>query len=346
MTRTSLLLLLGSTFLALAATMEGAIVKEGITQDVKMYHGGGGPTGQIVAGDFLIQHSDGFKGAKRVAISVFNVAFPNENSLTASLHTKPSSFTSNGYYTSVTTTTSFHKTSTLHTALQGVDEATRQRIADAAYATFVDELQRAGYEVVPASELAKLAPEYVTWTSHPNFSQGRYGTYVAPTGRSVYFLQGDAAKRDISGKKAQLFLPFRALDRPQAMTRSPYLAHDANLGILAVTLVIDYGVYSTTGESRKARDEVKVEFEKSVAAQSGTFADTATLLEYWGPKSGGFAGIAVLAAPVRSDQPFGEITGGNGDVVVKADAAKFEQAALEVARNADAKLVSALVGQR
>ena len=132
-----------------------------------MYHGGGGPTGQHVAGDFLIQHSDGFKGAKRVAISVSNGAFPNENSLTASLHTKPSTFTSNGYYTSVTTTTSFPKTSTLHTALQSVDEATRQWVADAAYANFVDELPHAGYEVVPASELAKRGPEYVTWTSTP-----------------------------------------------------------------------------------------------------------------------------------------------------------------------------------
>ena len=64
------------------------------------------------------------------------------------------------------------------------------------------------------------------------------------------------------------------------------------------------------------------------------------------PKSGGFAAIAVLVAPVHSDQPFGEITDGNGDVVVKAEPEKFEQAALEVARNVDAKLVSALVGQR
>jgi len=346
MTCYSRLLLLGSTLLAFAASLEGAIVKEGITQDVKMYHGGGGPTGQKVVGDFMIQHCDEFKGAKRVAISVFNVAFPDENSLSASLHTKPSSTTSNGYYMSVTTTTSFHKTSTLHTALQGVDQATRQRIADAAYADFVAELQRAGYEVVPTEQLGKQAPEYLTWKSQPNFTKGRFGTYVAPTGRNVYFLQGDSAKRDVSGKKGQLFLPFRALDRPEAMTRSPYLAYDAKLGIIAVTLVIDYGVYSTTGETRKKRDEVKVEFEKSVAVQSGSFADTATLVDYWGPKSGGFAGIAVLAAPVRSDQPFGELSGGDGNVVVKADAAKFEQAALEVARTADAKLVAAMVGER
>jgi hypothetical protein len=344
--RSFFIFLLGPAFLALATTMEGTIVKDGVTLDVKMYHGGGGPTGQKVVGDFMIQHCDEFKGAKRVAISVFNVAFPDENSLTASLHSKPRSFTSNGYYMSVTTTTSFNKTSTLHTALSGVDQATRQRIADAAYASFVEELQHAGYEVVPTEQLAKLAPEYLTWKAQPNFTKGRFGTYVAPTGRSVYFLQGDASKRDVSGKKAQLFLPFRAFDRPQAMTRSPYLAYDAKLGIIAVTLVIDYGVYSTTGETRKVHDEVKVEFEKSVAAQSGTFADTATVVQFWGPKSGGFAGIAVLAVPVRTDQPFGELTGGDGNVVVNADAAKFEQAALEVVHHANTKLVGAMVGER
>ena len=332
MTRPTLLLIV-STFLALAVAMEGAIVKDGITQDVKMYHGGGGATGQKVAGDFLIQHSDGFKGAKRVAISVFNVAFPDENSLTANM-------------TAHNNIATYHNSSTLHTVLQGLDQTTRQRIADAAYAGFVSELKQAGYDVVERAELARLAPEYSTWTSLPNFSSGRYGPYVAPTGRSVYFLQGDTAKRDVSGKKAQLLSPFRALDRPQAFTRSPYLAHEANLGIIAVTLVIDYGVYSTTGETKKLKVLPKVDFLQGVTAQAGSFADTATLAEYWGPNSGGFAAIAVLAAPVRSDQPFAEVTGGNGEVVIQADAAKFEQAAIEVARNADARLVAAMAAER
>lgn len=333
MSRFSRFLLLGSTLLALTTTLPAAIVKEGVTLDVKLYHGGGGPTGQKVAGDFLIQHSDGFKGAKRVAISVFNVAFPDENSLTANMNAKNNIAV-------------YHNSSTLHTALQGVDQATRQHIADAAYADFVAELKQAGYEVVERDELTRLAPEYATWTAVSNFTQGRYGAYVAPTGRSVYFLQGDTAKRDVSGKKGQLLSPFRALDRPQAFTRSPYLAYDAKLGVIAVTLVIDYGVYSTTGETKKLKVKPKVDFLPGVTAQAGSFADTGTLVEYWGPKSGGFAAIAVMAAPVRSDQTFAEVTGGDGEVVVKADAGKFEQAALEVAQSASVKLVAALAAER
>jgi hypothetical protein len=334
MTRTPLVLVASTLLVFTAATGGFAAQKvtQGVTDGPKL-SGGGGPTGQRSVGDFQIQHIDGFKGAKRVAISVFNVAFPDENSLTANMHA----------HNNIAV---YHTSSTLHTTLQGVDPATRQRIADAAYAGFVDELTRAGFDVVPPDELARLAPEYKTWTSLPNFSKGRFGTYVAPTGRLVYFLQGDASKRDTSGKKGELFLPFRAFDRPQAMTRSPYLAHDANLGIIAVTLVIDYGVYSTTGETKKLHGQVQVSFDQGVAVQSGTLLDTATLAEYWGPKSGGFAAIAALAVPVISDLPFGEVTGGNGEVVVKADAAKFELAALEAARIGDAKLVGAIAAAR
>jgi hypothetical protein len=157
------------------------------------------------------------------------VAFPDSNSLTANMHAKNNIAV-------------YHNSSTLHTALEGVDQATRQRIADAAYAGFVAELTQAGYEVVSPEELAHLAPEYTKWTSVPNFSAGRYGTYVAPTGRAVYLLQGDASKRDTSGKMGGFKSSFRVLDRPQAFTRSPYLAYDGKLGIIAVTLVVDYGV--------------------------------------------------------------------------------------------------------
>ncbi|MDB6095186.1 MAG: hypothetical protein JWM32_2748 [Verrucomicrobia bacterium] len=341
------LLVFGTTLIALVVSTNASArkVEKGVTQEVKL-NGGRGPGGQMAVGDFQVQHIDGFKGAHRVAISVFNVAFPDENSLTSSLRAKNRTSTSTGYYTTVTTTTSFHKSSTLHTTMTGLDHATQQRIADAAYADFVEELKKAGYEVVSVEELARLTPEFTTWASIPNFSKGRYGTYVAPTGRALRFLQGDAAKRDVSSKSAELFMPFRAWDRPQALTRSPYLAYDGKLGILAVTMVVDYGVYSTTGATRKLKEEVKVEFDKGVTAQSGTLYDTATLVEYWGPKSGGFPAIAALAVPVTSEKPFGELTGDDGVYTVKTDPVKFEQAALEVVHGVDAKLVAAIAAGR
>ena len=306
-------------------------VKEGVAAEVKM-SGGSGPTGTKAVGDFQILHSDGFKGAHRVAVSVFNVAFPDENTIGAHMRNQNRYL---GYSADVT----------IHTKLQGVDQATRQRIADAAYVGFLDELKRAGFEVVSAEELARLAPEFTTWTSVPNFSQGRFGTYVAPTGRVVRWLQGDTAKRDISSKSGELFSPFRALDRPQAFTRSPYLAYDGKLGIIAVTLVVDYGLYSTSGNTKNIKAGATAGFLPRVSIQSGTLSDTATLAEYWGPKSGGFAAIAALSIPIKSELPFAEVSE-LPNVTVKADPVQFEAAALEVVRAANAKLVGAIAAQR
>ena len=307
----------------------GQKVKKGVTQAPKL-HGGGGKLGQQQVGDFQIQHSDELKGAKRVGISVFNVAFPDDNTQTAHMH-------KNFYGGSV------DAKATMKTVLEGVDPATRQRIADAAYSNFVAELKKSGYEVVEADELARLAPEYATWTPLPNFTKGRFGTYVAPTGRALYFLQGDKSRRDTSGFKGETSQTFRVLDRPQAYSRSPYVARDANLGIFAVTIVIDYGVYSTTGRA-VSRKGSSVGFEAGVSAQSGTLADTATVIDYWGTKSGGFPAIAALSVPVVSEEKFAEVTDG-AQVVVKADPVRFEKAALDVVNKGAVKLAQALAAQ-
>jgi hypothetical protein len=332
------LLLIGAAAPALGEVHEGDIAP------AKGANGGGGPTGIKVVDDFQVIHIDGFKGAKRVAISTFNVAFPNENTEAAESSTsfKVAGITSIGtHFTNKITKT---KSASQRTMLQGVDQATRQKIADKAYADFVEKLTRAGYEVVGPEELAKLAPEWKTWTPLPNFTEGRYGTYVAPTGRSLYFLRSDKAKLMGQSKMGQLSGAFAGLDSPQAFARSPYLAATANIGIIAVTEVIDYGTFTNTGNTKKFNAEMKVGFTPGVTVQGGSFYETATLLDYWGPKSGGFPAVAVLAAPLMSDVAFAAIdNGGNGqgEVAVKADPARFEKAAGEATEAANAKLVRA-----
>jgi hypothetical protein len=309
--------------------------------------GSGGPTSIQVKGDVQIQHSDGFKGAKKVAISVFNVAFPDQNVQSAqkSSSYKFGSFSAIGtaLETKVTTTKSAYQ----HTEIVGIDQATRQRVADKAYADFVTKLTQAGYEVVSVEDLAKMAPEYASWDTQPNFTQGRFGTYVAPTGRKVYFMTGDQAKRDPSGQWAQQFNMLSLQSRTQAYNRSPYLANTADIGVIAVTLVIDYGTYKNSGSGK--RSKIEISFDPGVVAQAGSIADSATLSAYWGPKSGGFPAIAYLLTPLMSDTAFGAIDdGGNGagEVIVKADARKFETAADEVAKAANQKLIGAMAERR
>lgn len=316
-----------------AACAQQATVN-GVQQKIRL-SGGTGVMGQTAVGDFHVGHLDGFKGAHRVAISVFNVAFPDENRFSANMHNRGGGF-------------SFSAKSTMHTTIDGVDRATRQRIADAAYADFVAELKTAGFDVVGPDELARLAPEYATWTAQPNFAQGRFGTYVAPTGRQVYFLTADTARRDTSGQLGQMATMFRAVDRPQAFTRSAYLAHDADIGIIAVTLVVDYGMYSSSGESRKVRAGSSTGFVPGATVQSGSLLDTGTIIDYWRPASGGFPAQAALVVPVYTPEPIGEIVDGNGDIdyAVHADPAKFEAAARSVANQAGGKMVALIAGAR
>jgi hypothetical protein len=297
----------------------------------------------IASDEFAVVHDSEFKGARRVAISVFNVAFPSANEYTA--NTKGSSLL--GRTTSAS--------ASMSTTLSGVDQATRQRIADKAYALFIEQLEAAGYEVVDHVELARLAPEFSTWAALPNFAPGRFGAYVAPTGRVVRFLKGDSAKRDTSGFLGQQLTPFRALDNSQAFSRSPYIAHDAGIGIIAVTLVVDYGVYSSTGEKSRLYGSAGVAFKPGATIAAGSAIDHGTLIEYWGPNSGGFPAAAFLQKPVYSDREIGVTEGfddnpdkGKAVVVadVVADPAKFEAAADEVVTIGIAKLVGVMAAAK
>ncbi len=106
--------------------------------------------------------------------------------------------------------------------------------------------------------------------------------------------------------------------------------------------MVDYGTYVNTGNTKKFNARMDVSFTPGVTAQSGSFYDAATLLEYWGPNSGGFPAVAALAAPLTSDQSFGTVDADNGDgeVAMKADPALFEKAAAEVTQAANTHLVA------
>ena len=201
----------------------------------------------------------------------------------------------------------------------------------------------AGNEVVGPDALTRLTPQYATWTANPNFSQGRYGTYVAPTGRKLFFLRSDTANGDSQGNLSKLSASFRGFQSPQAFQRSPYIAHNGKIGVIAVTLVVDCGIYVNAGDTKKFNAAMEVCCFPSVTVQSGNFYDTGILLEYWGPASGSFPAVAALVAPLTSDLPFGKtFNGGLGEVTMQADGQLFATAAAEVAQAAYAKLVGAL----
>jgi hypothetical protein len=304
-----------------------------------------GAFGRMSAPDEFIQFNEKeFKGAKKLAIAVFNVAFPSDNEFTASA----SGSAGLGRFSS-------SSSATFSSTMTGVDAATQQRIADKAYSLFVAQLQAAGYEVVNAAELARLAPEYATWDALPNFSSGRYGAYVAPTGRRVFAMPRDADKRDTSGRlTANLAMMRSVTDKTQAVLRSPYVANAANMGVLAVTLVVDYGVYSTSGNTTKFASKSSIGFKPGVTIGAGNHIDSGSYVAYWGPNSGGFSASAYLQRPVFVERQFATVDGaqdpdGNGGILVvklTADPKAFEDAATEALMTAVPKLVGVIAAGR
>ena len=288
---------------------------------------------RVTPAEMAVIGAGAFKGAHRVAITVFNVAFPDENHLVAKTTGHMGGFTSS-------------TKSDLRTTITGVDRATRQRITDYAYKTFVAQLTAAGYDVVDTAELTRIAPEYSTWTAEPNFSQGRYGTYVAPTGRSIYWWQGDKMKRNETGAFDYSMSAIKMIaDRPQAFGRTPMVAYVGQVGAIAITLVIDYGVYSTTGISKQGfGGKAAASFLPGVSVAAGAGIDRATIMNYWKPNSGGFGAQATLQIPVRSEASFivGRSSEGAVDAAIVADPAKFEAAANEVIDRALPKFVSVM----
>ena len=276
---------------------------------------------------------DQIKGARRIGITVFDVAFPDEFKLEAKGHG-----TSLGWVSS--------SRSTMHTHLSGIDLAARQKIADEAYADFVTQLKAAGFEVLDQAALAAAAPELANWEGQPSGAQGRFGTYVAPAGMTVRLMPGDTAKRATSGMFGQQMVAFRALDRTQAYTRSPYVARDANVTALAVTIVVDYGVYSTSGNRKGFGKKVSTGFEEGATVAAGTAMDTATVVRVWSPKSGGFPTQMTLQQPVISDADIGPAVGDAGDYTINSTAAAFVPAAIDVVERANGAIVTALVAGR
>lgn len=304
-----------------------------------------GAFGRLSMPDEFIQFNEKeLKGAKKLAITVFNVAFPSENEFTASANGSAGL----GMFGS-------SSNATFSSTMTGVDAATMQRIADKAYALFVAQLQAAGFEVADAAELARLAPEYASWEALPNFSQGRYGAYVAPTGRRVFAMPRDTDKRDTSGHLTLALTIMRAsAEKTQALSRSAYVANAANMGVLAVTLVVDYGVYSTSGNTTKFSSKSSVGFKPGVTIGAGNHIDSGSYIAYWGPNSGGFPATAYLQRPVLVERNFATIDsaqdpdGKGGVLVVKltADPKAFEDSATEALTTAVPKLVGVMAAGR
>jgi hypothetical protein len=109
--------------------------------------------------------------------------------------------------------------------------------------------------------------------------------------------------------------------------------------------VVDYGVYSSSGEKLHAfGGKASTSWRPGVAIAAGDAVDRGTALQYWGPKSGGFPAFALLQQPIRNDRPFA--AAGSTDFDIVADPKAFEAAADDATAAAAAALAGVMAQGR
>ena len=132
----------------------------------------------------------------------------------------------------------------------------------------------------------------------------------------------------------------------QAYKRSAYVARDANTYVLAVSMVVDYAVYSSTGDRKGFGKRVSQGFEKGATVAAGTLINPATTVRVWNTHSGGFPTLLTLQQPVISDADIGPITGSPGEWIFTTTPALFTPPATDVIQRANGAIVATLVAGR
>lgn len=147
-----------------------------ISQDVKPEGMKEGVFVKTDVADMVIKADGAIKGEKKVAVPFFRVVFYTEND-------------PGGFYSKGTTADSTFSV-TIKSKLLGIDQATMQRITDAAYKDFIARLKAKGFEVLPLDKLkANAAYAKFESKSNPFVDKAFFGsdsTYFAPTGLKMH----------------------------------------------------------------------------------------------------------------------------------------------------------------
>jgi hypothetical protein len=173
------------------------------------------------------------KGKSTVAIGAFRVAFVTEDAANAS---------TSGIFGSSAVKFSG--------VLVGVDHALMQKIADDVYADFLKQAAAKGYTVIESSALVKSAAAYAALAPSDNFTVGRLGTFVIPTGqRSVALAADNRAKEEkgTAGFSARFNIVSDQVAKSPAYEAFPVAARQADAAILAVTIVANFANFKGSG---------------------------------------------------------------------------------------------------
>ena len=238
--------------------------------------------------------------------------------------------------------------------LVGVDRALMQKIADAIYADFLKQAAARGYTVVESSSLLKTSAAYAALSPAENFSVGRLGTFVIPTGQRSVGLASDARAKEEKGTggfAARFNVVSDQVAKTPAYDAFPVSADQAGAPVLAVTIAVNFANFKASSSLGGSKASLAVGATVDGRNKLEILPSTAILA--WDKGTGTCALCQAqfgLEGQIHSDAAIGIYDGSgpqdNQTGTVTADPAAYEKSVLAVAAQAIDLLLGAVAAER
>ena len=284
-----------------------------------------------------VAHGSELKGRSTVALGAFRVAFVTEDAANA---------VSRGLFGS--------SAAKMSGQLVGLDPAQMQKIADEVYADFLQQAAARGLIVMDSATLAKTAAAYAALAPSENFTVGRLGTYVIPSGqRSVALASDSRAKEEkgAAGFAARFNMITDQVAKAPAYEAFPVAAGQADAAVLGVTIVVNFANFK--GSSSMGGSKASLAVGATIDRRNKNEIIPSTSILGWGKGTGSCALCQAqfgLEGQIHSDASIGSYessgSSNNQTGVVGVDPAAYEKNVLLVAAQASGLLLSAVAAEK
>jgi hypothetical protein len=295
--------------------------------------GGAGEKDAVVK----VARGNDLKGKSTLALGAFRVAFVTQDAAAAATR---------GVFGG--------SAAKISAELTGVDHALMQKVADAVYADFLKQAAARGYTLIESSSLVKTSAAYAALTPAENFSMGRLGTFVIPTGQRSVTLPSDARAREDKGTggfAARFNMVSDQTAKSPAYDAFPVAADQAGAPVLIVTIAVNFANFKASSFLGGSKASLAV--GATIDGRNKLELIPSTGILAWDKGTGTCAVCQIqfgLEGQIHSDEAIGTYdsagTQNNLMGTVTADPAAFEKNVLAVATQAIERLLGAVAAER
>lgn len=196
-------------------------------------------------------------------------------------------------------------------SLEGLDQATMQKIADQVYAEFLKQGAARGLTFVDSQTLAQTSARYKAMATTPNYEEGRLGTVVIPTGQQSVPLSEDRSEKANKGSKG-MFAMYKNMGAADFATAEankafPEIAKEVGMPVIGVTIVVNFADFKG-GEGSFGHSKVSLALGATIEGSLKTELLRSTSIMGWSAKTAtcpNCMGQMLLEGTVHSSEPIG-----------------------------------------